>query len=494
MTREEFIKTIASYVQKHAPEYGIKVYSPIIGQACKESAFGTSFLATQANNVFGIKYKNATRVPIAIGYINVNTKEEYQVGQLSDVTAAFCKFSSLEDCVIGYLQFINISRYNNLKGVTDPKVYCDLIKEDGYATGSTYATSLYKDYVIGYNLTQYDPVPEKKEDTGRQIKIMLDAGHDGRRNQSPVYPYYFESDFAWKLQTYLATELQAYGFAVGTTRLSQAQVMDVVPRGKASKGYDLFLSLHSDACGTPSVDRVSCIYLVNHQTCEAARVSKEIAEVLAPVITQTMGVKDAPKCYSKINGSDRNGNGITTDDDYYGVLYGAHQVNTPGIILEHSFHTNMNSAVWLSMDENVRKLARAEAQAIASYFGKTTTEVKPQTPQTVDTLVYTVVKGDTLGEIAKRFGTTVAEIQALNPCILNVNKIVVGWKLTMPTSHDKGSTIVTETSTEYIVKKGDTLSKIGQMFGISYLTIALQNKIVNPSKIYPGQVLKITKG
>lgn len=43
----------------------------------------------------------------------------------------------------------------------------------------------------------------------------------------------------------------------------------------------------------------------------------------------------------------------------------------------------------------------------------------------------------------------------------------------------------------YTVKTGDTLSEIGQRFGVSYMEIARLNDIKNPDLIYPGQVFKI---
>ena len=43
----------------------------------------------------------------------------------------------------------------------------------------------------------------------------------------------------------------------------------------------------------------------------------------------------------------------------------------------------------------------------------------------------------------------------------------------------------------YIVKSGDTLSGIGSKFGVSYQKIAADNNISNPNLIHPGQVLKI---
>lgn len=46
-------------------------------------------------------------------------------------------------------------------------------------------------------------------------------------------------------------------------------------------------------------------------------------------------------------------------------------------------------------------------------------------------------------------------------------------------------------SKTYIVKSGDTLSRIASKFGTTYQEIAKKNGIANPNKIYPGQVLKI---
>ena len=43
----------------------------------------------------------------------------------------------------------------------------------------------------------------------------------------------------------------------------------------------------------------------------------------------------------------------------------------------------------------------------------------------------------------------------------------------------------------YTVKSGDTLSAIGQRYGVSYQSIAKLNGIKNPDLIFPGQVFKI---
>lgn len=49
------------------------------------------------------------------------------------------------------------------------------------------------------------------------------------------------------------------------------------------------------------------------------------------------------------------------------------------------------------------------------------------------TTIYTVRQGDTLSGIARRYGVTVAAIQSANASLIkDVNKIGVGWELTIP--------------------------------------------------------------
>ena len=44
---------------------------------------------------------------------------------------------------------------------------------------------------------------------------------------------------------------------------------------------------------------------------------------------------------------------------------------------------------------------------------------------------------------------------------------------------------------EYTVKKGDTLSHIGKVFGVNWRDIASLNNVKNPDLIFPGQVFRI---
>ena len=151
--KNSFISKVAKAVQKLAPTYGIKVVSPIVAQCIVESGWGESRLAKDYNNFFGIKAgSNWTGKSV-----NLKTNEEYEPGTITTITDAFRVYDSLEEGVKGYFDLIQLPRYANLKGVTDPSEYCRLIKQDGYATDSKYVDTLLS-VIQENNLTQYDTI------------------------------------------------------------------------------------------------------------------------------------------------------------------------------------------------------------------------------------------------------------------------------------------------------------------------------------------------
>ena len=150
-SRKQFVIQIANYVRKYAPQYGIKVYSPIIAQAIHESGWGESSLSAKYHNYFGLKCGTLWTGKS----VNLSTKEEYTAGTLTTIKSNFRVYDTMEEGVKGYFEFIQLSRYSNLKGVTSPRQYLQNIKNDGYATGSQYV-----DHTMAlinlYNLTQFD--------------------------------------------------------------------------------------------------------------------------------------------------------------------------------------------------------------------------------------------------------------------------------------------------------------------------------------------------
>ena len=197
---------------------------------------------------------------------------------------------------------------------------------------------------------------------------MLDPGHAGSYyNASPVASGYYESNMTWSLAGKLKDSLEKYGFRVGLTRQTKDEDPELTLRGRRAAGYDLLLSHHSNAAGTESPDAPWIIHFQPDSKTSTDERSSAVARLLGPVISRVMGVS-APYYYTKGVDFDRDGNGYL-DDEYYGVLFGAKSVGVPGVILEHSFHTNRRAASWLMNEENLTLLAEAEAAALAEYYG-----------------------------------------------------------------------------------------------------------------------------
>jgi LysM repeat protein len=95
---------------------------------------------------------------------------------------------------------------------------------------------------------------------------------------------------------------------------------------------------------------------------------------------------------------------------------------------------------------------------------------------------YAIKQGDTLSEIALRYGTTVDHLMDLNPQIANRDLIYAGDNLKVPAARS------------YTIQHGDTLSAIADRFGVSVEALAKANNISNPNIIYPNDTLLIPQG
>lgn len=181
-----FINYIAPMIQAEAKARGYKVCSTIIAQAVIEGASGTSSLAKYYHNHFGMKcgksWKGAS--------VNLKTKEEYSVGQLTTIKDNFRVYSSDAQGVAGYFEFISASRYANLKDATTYTEYAQMLKDDGYATSSTYVQTLCNT-VTRYDLTKWDdfgvkpinarPILKKGvngDDVAYCQRILIGLGYD----------------------------------------------------------------------------------------------------------------------------------------------------------------------------------------------------------------------------------------------------------------------------------------------------------------------------
>ena len=120
------------------------------------------------------------------------------------------------------------------------------------------------------------------------------------------------------------------------------------------------------------------------------------------------------------------------------------------------------------------------------YVGQRLLILVSDDPDKQKEVTYTVRRGDTLTEIANRYGITVNEIVELNN-IQNPNLIYVGQELKIPLNNS----INQMQAVYYTVRRGDRLWRIAKMYRTTVSNIARLNGISNPNLIYVGQVLKI---
>ncbi len=117
----------------------------------------------------------------------------------------------------------------------------------------------------------------------------------------------------------------------------------------------------------------------------------------------------------------------------------------------------------------------------------------PGIPIPPGSCLYIVRPGDTLGSIARRFNTTVWALAQSNR-IPNVNIIYVGQHLNVPgctTVQPPEPPKPPQQVRIHVVRAGETLSQIAKKYGLTTSFLAHFNGIRNPNLIFVGQRLKI---
>jgi len=107
----------------------------------------------------------------------------------------------------------------------------------------------------------------------------------------------------------------------------------------------------------------------------------------------------------------------------------------------------------------------------------------------VATVEYTVRPGESLSDVAAFFGTTVEAIATLNS-LTNADLVVPGQRLLVP-APPANTAPGREFMSEYVVQPGETLTDIAARFGTTVEALAAENGLANPSAIRIGDRLRV---
>ena len=179
MNEKEFVSYIGPLAKADMKRSGV-LASVTAAQAILESGYGSSELAKNAHNLFGMKANlsgNNWESSWTGDTYTKNTKE-WENGRYITISAAFRKYRTDAESIKDHSDYLTGAkkgtsrRYAGLDGEKNPERAVKIIKAGGYATSPTYVQNLLA-VIEKWNLTEYDKEGEKA------MNIIMKTGTHG---------------------------------------------------------------------------------------------------------------------------------------------------------------------------------------------------------------------------------------------------------------------------------------------------------------------------
>jgi LysM repeat protein len=133
---------------------------------------------------------------------------------------------------------------------------------------------------------------------------------------------------------------------------------------------------------------------------------------------------------------------------------------------------------------------RDEGSSAAGTEEETARTAETVAGRPADAAVHIVQKGESLSGIAQMHGVSWLSLAAVNG-IKPPGIIYVGQRLRIPTGSEDEDAPAPAGQVLHEVREGENLYRIGRAYGVHWERIARANGIADPATLYAGQVLKI---
>lgn len=292
-------------------------------------------------------------------------------------------------------------------------------------------------------------------------KVIIDPGHGGADPGTSANGI-VEKDYNLKISKYMSDRLNELGITNKMTRTTDETLSPTnrVNRIKSFYGDGKDVLVISNHLNSGGGDGAEVIYALRNNDTFSKLIEKNM---------QQAG-QNVRKYYQKRLPSN-------SSKDYYFIIRDT--ANNESILMEYGFVDSTKDDVD-QIKNDYKNLAEAVVKSIAEYFGVT---YKKPTESTSTSNYYTVQKGDTLWSIASKNNVSVNKLKELNN--LSSNLITVGQKLLVTDSATGNNNYFT-----YTVVKGDTLWDIANKYKTTVSKIKEINDL-SSNLLQIGQKLKI---
>ena len=190
MTKEQYLLWVAPRIVLDSLDRNL-LPSPRISQACFEPDYGTSILAINANNLFGVKANDQWDGPVYNKVSGECYNGKDYVAKASDFQAyesweesIYWQGWYLENRCVSLKYHPEIKHYADLIGNRDYKDCARILQAKGYGTSPEYAQRVIS-YIELHDLTKYDSMTREEaeamiaaEKGEKKMIINVHAGHN----------------------------------------------------------------------------------------------------------------------------------------------------------------------------------------------------------------------------------------------------------------------------------------------------------------------------